>query len=228
MTSISSRLLLTTLLLLPAPFAMAQAIYKVVGPDGKVTFSDKPDGEGAQAVDVKVPPSSRQSAAVDEAPAYSPAERAAEAYRAKRAAAAAPARTTMPAPPQKATIQSDLLKAIMNTMALEDLVSQSERLCLQTLPTSFKRYSGATEGWGKRNEPALARYRKVLQTLTYDQRNKMTELVKQQTASVLTVVEKAPTYSRIKWCDQSVDELNQGKLDIARKPDLWGPLMQAR
>lgn len=228
MTILFPRLLLTTLLLLPAPFAMAQAIYKVVGPDGKVTFSDKPDGAGAQAVDVKVPPSSRQSAAVDEAPVESPAERAAEAYRAKRAAAAAPARTTIPATPQTATIQSDLLKAIMNTMALEDLVSQSERVCLQTLPTSFKRYSGATEGWGKRNEPALARYRKVLQTLTYDQRNKLTELVKQQTASVLTVVEKAPMYSRIKWCDKSMDELDQGKLDIARKPDLWGPLMKAR
>ena len=52
MNARSPRLLLSALLLLSSSFAAAQAIYKVVGPDGKVTFSDKPDGEGAQAVNI--------------------------------------------------------------------------------------------------------------------------------------------------------------------------------
>jgi glutaredoxin len=32
----------TVLLLLASPIAMAQQVYKIVGPDGKITFSDKP------------------------------------------------------------------------------------------------------------------------------------------------------------------------------------------
>lgn len=225
MNALSPRLLLSALLLLPPSFAVAQAIYKVVGPDGKVTFSDKPDGEGAQAVDVKVPPSSRQDAVTEEAP-VSPATRAADAYRAKRAARPEPA--AAPAPAQAPVVNPALAKAILGTMGMEDLVLQTERLCVQTLPTSFKRYNGAAAGWSKRNEPAMARYRSLIQVMPHDQRAKLTAVVKQQTMSALAVVEKASMHSRIKWCDQSVDELNQGKLDIARKPELWGPLMQAR
>ncbi|MFZ4287437.1 glutaredoxin family protein [Variovorax sp. HJSM1_2] len=47
-------LLATTMLLLAGHSAMAQAVYRIVGPDGKVTFSDRPP-----------PPSSPAKASVD-------------------------------------------------------------------------------------------------------------------------------------------------------------------
>lgn len=219
MATMPLRLLFSILLLLPAPAVMAQAIYKVVGPDGKVTFSDRPATDDARKVELlAVPPPPK-----DAAPAESPAARAAEAYRAKRAAAAA-APTAAPPP----ALSPELAKALMGAMGLEDLVAQSERLCLQTLPTSFKRYNAAAVDWGKRNMPALARSRSLAQTMTAEQRIKLTAMVKEQTASSLAVVEKAPAAARIKWCDQSVDEINQGKLDVANKRAVWEPLMRGQ
>ncbi|MFP5430501.1 MAG: hypothetical protein ACLGHE_05915 [Gammaproteobacteria bacterium] len=223
MNAFPLQVLLSAALLLATPAAMAQAIYKVVGPDGKVTFSDRPADGDARKVDVLVPPAPREEA-TGAASTVSPAARAAEAYRAKRAAAA----VTPPATPAPAAMSPELAQAIVGAMGLEDLVAQSERLCIQTLPTSFKRYNAAASDWGRRNLPALARTRSLVQTMTSDQRVGLTALVKQQTASALAVVEKASMHARIKWCDQSVGEINEGKLDVANKPAVWGALMRGQ
>jgi hypothetical protein len=38
----------------------------------------------------------------------------------------------------------------------------------------------------------------------------------------------ASTGSKIKWCDQTVDEINNGAMDVHNKPNLSSPLMNYR
>jgi glutaredoxin len=61
----SSLLAAAALLLLAAPLVQAQAIYRIVDPDGRVRFSDQPPAPAEKAT--TLPPSGRASAAGSEA-----------------------------------------------------------------------------------------------------------------------------------------------------------------
>lgn len=213
--------LFSLLLLFPVMTVQAQAIYKVVGPDGKVVFSDKPPADASGDVSVIEGGFERKQSA-PEAPAAvvtPPAPRVT-----KQASVAQP----QPQPVQM-VIDPALVGAVFGVMGFEDLVMQTERICIQTLPTSMTRYSGATQVWRQRNASVLVRYQQVLaKAITPTHRKQLEAEVKARNEKSLSPVVKAPAASRISWCDKSGDLIGKGDMDVHNKPALAGPLMSYR
>ncbi|MGH8492833.1 MAG: DUF4124 domain-containing protein [Moraxellaceae bacterium] len=212
-----------SLLMLCVMAVHAQPVYKTVGPDGKITFSDEPPAEGkTTALDGYGP-------ALPKVPEKSASERAAAAsriagdqYKAKQAQAGSPAATPAPLDPA-------LGQAIVGVLGFEDLVRQMEKLCTTTLPISFRKYGDAAFDWRQRNADILKQARSAMAgVLNADQRQKFEKVVEDKTFQMMDPIVKAPTASRIQWCDQSADEINSGKLDPQKKPAWVSALAQAR
>jgi hypothetical protein len=210
--------------------AFAQ-VYKSIGPDGKVIYSDKPPADSdAKPTAIAAPPKlSPPSAPADapSAPADAPVKQPPKTWAEKKAAAVSPIRVD-PArakQPVQSEVDPAVEKAVIAVLALEDLAMQTEALCLRTLPTSFKRYS-TVDGWRQRNAAILARAKLVLAEAFIPADRQLIETgVKGRNVQTLAPVVAAPTASRIKWCDESADEISSGRMDPNRKENLSTPLM---
>jgi pyruvate/2-oxoglutarate dehydrogenase complex dihydrolipoamide acyltransferase (E2) component len=207
--------------------AQAQAIYKTIGPDGKIIYSDKPPaGAGSRTT------------TVGKQPAPSAPGAAAEARRAARPAAAT-AKTPVQASPgqpaeeaagrDQARMDPVLERALVRVMGNEDLLSRTEEVCLETLPSSSKRYNAAASGWKERNAAILAQFRRVMaEGVSEAQRERLEMRVSDTNESSMAGVLSASPASRIKWCDQSFREIESGKLDLHDDPGVADPLMSFR
>jgi hypothetical protein len=210
-----------------AAAAQAQGVYKTIGPDGKVIYTDTPPGGERAYSNAKAPApaaKSPSSPAARTGDTGTP-ERAAYAKKAGRAepAGAAPAPATAP----NAQESKALERAVIGVLGLEDLVVRTEKLCNQTLPTSMGKYSGAVDGWKQRNGGAAAKARTVLaDAFTSAERQLIETGLRFRNESTLTQVAQAPAHQRIQWCDQSAGEINAGKLDP--KANLTGPIFGYR
>lgn len=212
------------LLLFPAITAQAQAIYKVVSPDGRVVFSDKPPADAGADVRVIEGGFERKQPAVA-VPAAVAASPEASRTVVKQASTAQP-KPQSQSQPAPAVIDPALTGAVFGVMGFEDLVLQTERICTQTLPTSFKRYSDATQVWRQRNTSVLTRYQQALaKAITPAQRKQFEAEVKARNEKSLAPVVRAPVASRISWCDKSGVLIGKGDMDVHNKPALAGPLL---
>lgn len=220
MKQIIRRMILPTAVLLLCAGGMmrsviAQPVYKTVGPDGKITFSDEPPATGkTTALDGYGPPPPKTPTPDPRTKAADLARQAQERYEAKQARQAA---VPAPAAATATALDPALGEAVIGVLGFEDIVKQTEKLCMETLPTSFKKYGGAADDWRQRNAAALQQQRAVsAQALTAAQRYTIESTVKAKNAEQLAPVLKAPTLSKIKWCDQSVEEMNRGALDFSK------------
>lgn len=190
--------------------ALAQRIYKSVGPDGRVTFTDKPPaGEVATPLSAPAAPAAAPPAAADAA-----TERPGGAKKAmrKESMATAPAATAQPA-----AIDPALEKGVFVLMGYESIVAEYLDLCLKTLPTSFKRYDGAAQKWKDRHAAVLARYPQVLRDhFNATEQAALRTGVQNRTRGTMAPVFAADTARKIKWCDDNAKELDAGKLDLAQ------------
>lgn len=200
------------LFLLGLTVAQAQPVYKTVGPDGKISFSDEPPAAGkTTALEGYGPPPPKE-------PVKSASERAADISRQARARYEVKQAQAAVASPQAAPVNAELGQAIVGVLAFEDLVQQARSLCVSTLPTSFRKYDDAASAWRQRNADILKKARAAMvQALTAEQRNALQKVVEDKNRQQMEVVVKAPTASRIKWCDQSADEINRGVMDPATR-----------
>jgi len=207
------------LLMLSAASVMAQPVYKTVGPDGKVTFSDEPPASGkTTALEGYGPPPKKEVVPDAKMRAAEVRRQAQERYEAKKANPV-PQESVAPVGSRAVAIDPVLGEAVIGVQGIEDIVKQTEKLCISTLPTSYKRYGGAAESWRQRNATVLQRQRAVTsQALTLAQRNMIESTVKAKNGEQLAPVLNAPTVSKIKWCDQSADEMNRGDLDFSKYP----------
>ncbi len=168
--------LLAVVMTLAAAGAQAQAVYRAVGPDGKIVFSDHPPVNGNANVSVTGKPIAQQPQRPASG-ALLPSGLRANSPEAARAAAAAAAvaaaeddrksgpRRNLPVgeppqgtvyvpPPAAATGSSPpdpaLGKAVYLALITESLVTQMEDICLRAAPASKLRYAVA-DSWKQRN-----------------------------------------------------------------------------
>jgi Domain of unknown function (DUF4124) len=225
--------------------AIAQTVYKTIGPDGKVVYTDQPptDSKSKQStLNVPTtwaasPPASTKDAAA--ASTKSTAEATSTGYSgAKKAtrtdavaggtalgAGAVTTNSVATAPPKPATDPA-IEKAIIGVLGMEEMMKQSVAICLRTLPTSMMKYSRAADGWRDRNDALVAQSRRALAS-AFDgpQRQQIEQGIQAKNQQLLAPVFDAPTASRIKWCDNSVNEISNGALDVHNRPMLSAPLM---
>jgi hypothetical protein len=197
-------------------FADAGPIYRIVGPDGKVTFSDKPPAD-AGAQDYEVVRGQTPPATAGSPPGASAAGAAPQA--AKRATSAD--QTPMSAAPPDAALEG----AVIGVLGVADIVRQTQAICVNTLPTSFAKYDGIVQHWNERNAPLVARARDALQTRFDAAARRTIEAgIRQKSERSFTPVVEAPANSRIGWCDKSFAAIADGTMDVHNNPKLAGPL----
>ncbi|MEO7496496.1 MAG: DUF4124 domain-containing protein [Massilia sp.] len=204
-------------------------MYKSVGPDGKVTFSDRPPATPAQQLSVMgsggFKPVDPSLAPVAGTPtAANPADvMALSKVEAKARAAARPkyASTT----PERGTGPSkELASALSKAMGFTALARQTRELCTKTLPTSFTRYQSSFDRWERQHLSVLADVDRVLAAMPASGRSEVEHGVDAKIAAMMAQVVNAPMGSRIKWCDKSFEELDTGSLNFASRADIAGPL----
>ena len=180
-------------------------ICKTVGPDGTVTYTDRP----ADACDAEQAAQSK---------AGEPASGAKQATRKEGAPSETPA-----APVTAAAPVTSAETAVVGILGIEDLVQRSYDFCTGVLPTSVVRYGNAADGWRDRNAKATMKMRRALnQTFNGPQQKSMIEGVKARNQKQLAPVVSAPKEAQIKWCDQTASEIESKALDI--KDTLLAPL----
>ena len=206
--------LLTACLSMSVAAHAQHRVYKTVGPDGSVTFTDKPPaGQAPVTPTLATAPEPRDPGS------DSPEPRTATERRAGAKKAIRKEDTAASNPPPQATGTPDpaALRGLYAFIGLESLVDQFRDLCLKTLPTSFKRYDGAAAAWKTRHEQVLARYPAVMQeNLTSAQQSALRAEVNDRTRSMLAPVAAANVAQRIKWCDSSAAEINSGQNDLGQ------------
>lgn len=216
---------------------VAQTIYKSVGPDGKPVYSDKPPVSadasttvvGRPAKPAAAGPSTDASLRPANAPLVQESTDAAERKGGAKKARPTDTSSGQSTPMTKMPLDPAVDKAMIGVMGLEDLVRQMDDLCTRTLPTSFKKYNTASTNWNQRNAEIVAQQRRVLaDTATPAERRLIEAGVKAKTQQAMAAVINAPMASKIKWCDQSAEEINNGALDPRNKPNLSNPLMNYR
>lgn len=217
--------------------ADCQTVYKSIAPDGKPIYSDRPPDNAETKYDVMRGGAFNQSPASPAASVASPppadaVETAPHRIRqAKKAIRAnTPAEKTQDEQ-QPAAPKADLAleKAVIGVLGMEDLVQRTETLCVGALPTSYKRYSGAANAWKQRNGVLVSQAHSVLaQAFSAIDRQKIEIGVRATNEKQFAPVVASPMASKIKWCDNSSDEMNSGVTDVYNRPNLSAPLMNYR
>lgn len=216
-----SRTLALLAIAVSIPSAWAQGVYKVVGPDGKITYSDQPPG--STSVQYKSAPAA--APAPQPGTANSPVEsaRPTQLRPSKRAVAG---NGGSAAEPEHKPVDPALEGAVIGALGIDDLVRRTEKICTATLPTSFKRYSSAAEGWRSRNADLVTRaHRALADTFDPSARQMIEAGIVARNEATLAVVQRAQAAPRIKWCDKSTDEIANGTMDLRHKQRLSSPLL---
>lgn len=212
--------LILLLLAVAATGAHAQ-VYRSVGPDGKVVYTDSPPADpsaGLSAVNVKDPNAQmgNQGPASSE-PAAAPAPKKPPKHVANKPVAPAP---VVPVVPDAA-----LINAVSGVAGLEDLVNQTRNICIRTLPNAFEKYTSAADAWAQRNATVIAQKNHVLaQAFSEAEGNALVEKAKAHNQQTLAPVLGGTSAKRVSWCDKSADDMGKGTLDAANNPSLSGPL----
>lgn len=236
---------LASLALFACVGAGAQGVYKTVGPDGKITYTDKPPAPGTKADVVKITPpplATPAAGATSVAPAAasaasatsSPPARAvgnasandgSEEHLAKRRPAKKALTQPQEAAPKKEALDPAVETAIFRVLLTENLIKQQEELCIGNLPTSAKTYSAAVDHWQVRNRQLVAQAREIM-LLEYPANKTRLEMGMQiKNQQILQEVAKANAASRTKWCDRTANDISGGKMDVSDKVELVKPII---
>ena len=183
--------------------SMAQQLYKTVGADGKVTFSDRPKVEEKARLSVMHAYTLRP---VEPPPVRSDAQATIVKTASKREGAAS-ASTSVVTPSME--------EAIVNIMGMSAFGGRFEIFC-NTNDADTKAFSTATLGWKNRNAAAVEHQKRVLTVVLSP--SKRAELVDREEALLAEQISKMSGRSaaaRKEWCDGVVAELNSGQSDIS-------------
>ena len=194
----------------------AQQLYKSVGPDGKVTFSDRPPGGNGK---ISVMKSNILRPLNQELP---PSTLAATAKPVREPAAAAggssAAASNGPSTPE-------LEEAVSAVLLMSEVAKRFEPICSPT-PTAAKQYSVAVTGWRSRNANFLDKQNRILmEVIDPAKRAAMVTKVNGRVSESLSEVSSLNAAWRTKWCDRAVLEMTGKVNDVANNAAIAIPLI---
>jgi hypothetical protein len=207
----------------------AQGVYKSVGPDGKITFSDQPPADSKSKSTVHSAPPARQQAALEPSPPRAagieetPGTLAPTTRGAKKASRTPAA--TKEAAATESPIDATLLKALHTVAGHKLLVQHMRDTCIQTRPTAMGKYADAADHWAQRTGAIMAQQQWVMgDLLNASQRQKFGEAVKTSIDKLTNPYAAAAPAALFKWCDHSVAEINSGVMDLHNRQEVSAPL----
>ena len=195
--------------------ASGQQMYKTIGPDGKVTFSDRPKLETATHLSVMRSNLLRPVATPGAPDAEKPASEAVAA-----AAAAAPA------VPPTSVIAPQIEAAILQVMAQAEFSRRHYRFCNAT-QASARAFNQAASGWKHRNYLVLEQQRKLLMQMVspakrYELQGKMAAMLEEETAKVSARNHE----ERAQWCKEAITAMANKEADLSQ-PEMMAVVVQA-
>lgn len=206
----TKKLLLILLSAAAASGVDAQQLYKQVGPDGKVTFSDRqPGGSGKVSV--------MKSNVLRPLDAEPPA---ASQMMVNPKATGADGKVFVPT-----GTMAELEDAVSSVMVLSEVAKKFEPICSPT-PQAAKQYSIAVNGWRKRNANFIEQQTRILmEVIDPTKRNLMQNKVGTRVDEALLEVMRLNPAWRGKWCNKAVLEMTSGSNDIANNAPVAIPLI---
>jgi hypothetical protein len=205
---------LSLLLLFSAASAAgyAQQMYKTVGPDGKITFSDRPDIKA----DTKVSVMRRYSLHSIDPVASKPGTDAKAAPRTPAKNAGAP------------VITPEIEDAMLTVMGLSEFGRRFDGFCSDT-PQLARAFATANYDWKKRNAAAVEQQKQLLnQVLSPAKRSNLIDREQQLSADEVGKAAAREPAARKEWCEGVIAELNSGRSDIDKPAMMALPIVQYR
>lgn len=195
----TKQLLLLSLCLAVAHGALAQQMYKVIGADGKVTYSDRPQTDEKSKLSVMQSYTLRPVK-----PPKSAVDKTAIAKAKRDAANAQPAVVVPP----------EIEDVMVTIMGLSAFGGRFEFFCSDN-EVDGRAFSAATLAWKQRNLLAIEQQRRLLMLVVSPARR--AELMSREEkllAEEIAKVSGRTSAGRKEWCDGVVAELNSGRSDI--------------
>lgn len=180
--------------------AAAQQMYKTVGADGKVTFSDRPALETAAQLSVMRSNTLR--------PVKVASQEAAPAVAAARSGG------QRPAAPAMVEVSPQVEGAMVSVMAQAEFGRRFYRFCNDT-PEQGRAFTKAATGWKERNTAAVEQQRKLLmQVVTPAQRTEIHDKVNALLADEQAKVSGKAAPERAQWCSGAIAEMSNDAADV--------------
>ena len=200
--------------------ALAQQMYKVIGPDGKVTFSDRPALSTAGKVSVMHSYTLRPYVTK-----RTPAELAA-AEAARKAAAAAPlAAGDAPVAP---VLTPEVEDAVITVMGQVEFTRRFYNFC-DGSAAGAKAFNGAAHAWKQRNAAPIEQQKRLLmEVVSPIKRDELQDKVAAMLAGEKVKVAELNPKGRQDWCAGVIAELNSGKADIVQPAMMAVPIVGYR
>lgn len=205
---------------LAAPGALAQQMYKFVGPDGKVTFSDRPALQKPGKISIMeaytlrpyaARPTSAELAAADAA-----RKPAAEAPLATGSSSAAPVLTP------------EVYEAIVSVMVQVEFSRRFYNFC-NAGEASARAFNAAVLGWKRRNAVAIEQQKRLLmQVVSPNKREELQDKAAKLLAEEHAKVVPLNSVEREAWCGAAVTELRNGNADIVQPAMMAVPIVPYR
>ncbi len=207
----NSQLAILALCLAACAGTSAQQMYKTVGEDGRVTFSDRPRLEAAAKLSVMRSYTLR--------PMKNPGEQAPS-----ETAPAAP-RPEGTASEPVTTVGPQVESAIMNVMAQAEFARRFYHFC-NTTQSGARAFNQAAGGWKQRNAAAVEQQRKLLMLVVSP--SKRAE-IEEKVAAILTeetgkVSARTPE-ARAQWCTEAIAEMSSERSDI-KQPEMMAVVIK--
>ena len=189
----------------------AQQMYKTVGADGKITFSDRPKIESAVQVSEMRGNTMRASKMLGSVKPPEPA----------RAAAPAPSSSA-----EATDITPEVEAAIMDVMAKAEFSRRFYPLC-NSNHASARAFNQAASGWKARNAAAVEQQRKLLMLAIAP--GTRAEIESRVTAALNEEMAKVSARTgdeRAKWCNGAIAGMANPALDI-QEPEMMAIAVKA-
>jgi hypothetical protein len=190
---------------LAIPCALAQQMYKVVGPDGKVTFSDRPPAQAVGKVSV-MRSSTLRPLVAPPAPPTAPAR-----------PAGVPAAAT-----SAAVMTPEIETAMLSVMEQMEYTRRFYGFC-------SKSFSVAARAWKQRNAAPIAHQNRLLmEAVSPSKRDELLGKVSAMLADESGKMATRTPAERQAWCADAVAELDSGKSDIVQPAMMAMPVVPYR
>jgi len=212
---VKTKLFLLIICCAAANAVFAQQMYKTVGPDGKVTFSDRPQIEEKSKLSVMQSYTLRPVAPPPVRGDYG------QPHKAPPAAKAGPAASV-------ATITPEVEETMVTIMGLSQFGRRFDGFC-NSSPAEAKAFAAAVNGWKQRNAEAIDQQKRLLTTVVSP--TKRAELIDREQQLLGDEIGKAAARSpeaRKEWCAGVVVQFNSGLSDVDKPAMMAVPLTPYR
>jgi hypothetical protein len=192
--------------------AMAQQMYKTVGPDGKVTFSDRPQLDDKAKLSVMKSYTLR---------AVEPPKPKVEPLAAK------PGRKAGPGEPQ-VVLTAEVEEAMVSVMGMVEFGLRFEPFC-NSNPAEARAFAAANYDWKKRNAAAIEQQKRLLtEAISPIKRAHLLDTQQQLMSEEIAKVVARDAAARKEWCAGVVAELNSGRSDVDKPAMMALPIVPYR